>query len=292
MKKRKGIILAGGTGSRLFPITHALCKQLLPVYDKPMIYYPLTSLMLANIRDILIITKECDLDIFQNLLGDGKQFGINITYKIQTRPRGIADALILGEEFLDNSPSALILGDNLFFGNNFVTQLENADKNEEITLFAYLVKDPERYGVVQFDNNKNIIDIEEKPTNPKTRFAITGIYFYDSSASEKAKSLKPSPRDELEITDLNRIYLNEKNLKIELLGRGIAWLDTGTVDSLHEAGSYIRTVENRQGLKIGCPEEVAWRKGWIDSSKLKFLANSLLKSGYGEYLLDLMKNEL
>ena len=248
--------------------------------------------MLANIRDILIITKECDLDIFQNLLGDGKQFGINITYKIQTRPRGIADALILGEEFLDNSPSALILGDNLFFGNNFVTQLENADKNEETTLFAYLVKDPERYGVVQFDNNKNIIDIEEKPTNPKTRFAITGIYFYDSSASEKAKSLKPSPRDELEITDLNRIYLNEKNLKIELLGRGIAWLDTGTVDSLHEAGSYIRTVENRQGLKIGCPEEVAWRKGWIDSSKLKFLANSLLKSGYGEYLLDLMKNEL
>lgn len=292
MKKRKGIILAGGTGSRLFPITHALCKQLLPVYDKPMIYYPLTSLMLANIRDILIITKECDLDIFQNLLGDGKQFGINITYKIQTKPRGIADALILGEEFLDNSPSALILGDNLFFGNNFVTQLENADKNEETTLFAYLVKDPERYGVVQFDNNKNIIDIEEKPTNPKTRFAITGIYFYDSSASEKAKSLKPSPRDELEITDLNRIYLNEKNLKIELLGRGIAWLDTGTVDSLHEAGSYIRTVENRQGLKIGCPEEVAWRKGWIDSSKLKFLANSLLKSGYGEYLLDLMKNEL
>ena len=291
MKGRKGIILAGGTGSRLFPITHATCKQLIPVYDKPMIYYPLTTLMLANIRDILVITRKEDLDIFKNLLGNGDKFGIKISYKSQSQPKGIAEALIIGEDFIEESPSALILGDNLFFGNNFVTQLENTTKNKETTLFAYRVQDPERYGIVQFDDNKNVISLEEKPKNPLTNFAITGMYFYDSFASEKARSLKPSKRGELEITDLNKLYLKENNLKIELLGRGMAWLDTGTFDSLHEAGSYIRALENRQGLKVGCPEEVAWRKGWIDSNQIKSLAKPLLKSGYGDYLLDLLKNE-
>lgn len=292
MQKRKGIILAGGTGSRLFPITHASCKQLIPVYDKPMIYYPLTTLMLANIRDVLIITRKEDIDIFKNLLGNGDKLGIKITYLIQSQPRGIADALIIGEDFLEQSPSALILGDNLFFGNNFVTQLENATKNKEATLFAYRVKDPERYGIVNFDKNKNVISLEEKPPKPSTNFAITGMYFYDSFASEKARKLKPSERGELEITDLNKIYMRENNIKIELLGRGMAWLDTGTFDSLHEASSYIKALENRQGLKVGCPEEVAWRKGWIDSNQLKTLAKPLLKSGYGEYLLDLLKSEI
>ena len=286
--KRKGIILAGGTGSRLYPVTKALSKQLMPIYDKPMIYYPLCTLMLAGIREFLIITTPNDIDAFKNLLGDGSKWGIDIIYKVQKTPDGIASALILGEEFLNNSPSALILGDNLFHGENLGKNLENANKNNDYsTVFAYKVSDPERYGVLEFNQSGGIKSIEEKPKNPKTKYAITGLYFYDKDAPKKCKTLKPSKRGELEITDLNKLYLKEKKLKVSVIGRGMTWLDTGTFDSLHQASSFIRTLEKRTGLKVGCPEEVAWRKGWITTKQLISLAKNISASGYGDYLVSI-----
>ena len=292
LKKRKGIILAGGSGSRLFPITKAICKQLLPVYDKPMIYYPLSTLMLAGVQDILIITTQNDLEKFKTLLGDGNSLGINLKYEVQNSPRGLTDAFLIGENFLNGSPSILILGDNLFYGQGFSKILKNTSKNDKSTIFAYQVADPERYGVVLFSNNKKVIGIEEKPKFPKSNFAITGLYFYDSSVVEKAKKIKPSDRGELEISDLNLLYLEEQTLNVELLSRGMAWLDTGTIDSLHEASSFIKTLEKRQGIKIGCPEEVAWREGWISNDELIKLSKPVIKSGYGNYLLSLLsKNQ-
>ncbi len=286
---RKGIILAGGMGSRLAPLTNSLSKQLLPIYDKPMIYYPLSTLMLAGIREILIITKADDLDSFQKLLGDGKNWGINIEYKVQLKPEGLAQAFIIGREFIGASNVALILGDNLFHGDNFSQQLKNADnKDKGGTIFAYPVIDPERYGVVHFDENMNVIDIEEKPTKPKSNYAVTGLYFYDNSVLEKVLKIKPSHRGELEITDLNRLFLKELSLSVEIMSRGTAWLDTGTFDSLQDAGSYIRTLESRQGLKICCPEEIAWRSNWIDNDTFKCLAEKLKKNSYGEYLMNLI----
>ena len=287
-KSRKGIILAGGTGSRLFPLTNGLCKQLLPIYNKPMIYYPLSSIMLAGIRDILIITTPEDIKKFQALLGDGNQFGINLNYIFQSKPEGIAQAFIIGESFIKESNVVLILGDNLFYGKDFINLMQSANNREEPTIFAYPVIDPERYGVVEFDDNKKVINIEEKPKNPKSNYAITGIYFYDNSVVEKAKIIKPSSRGELEISDLNLLYLKEGLLNVELFGRGMAWLDTGTFDSLHDASSFIKSIENRQGLKICCPEEIAWRNGWIDDSDLLKLAEPLKKSGYGNYLISLI----
>lgn len=289
-QERKGIILAGGTGSRLFPITKAICKQLLPVYDKPMIYYSLSTLMLAGIKEILIITTKEDQTKFKSLLGDGSNFGIAISYECQDEPKGIVQAFTIGEEFIDKSPTALILGDNLFYGQGFSKVLKNTSKLNKSTIFAYQVADPERYGVVSFSKNKQVIGIEEKPKLPKSNFAITGLYFYDSSVVEKAKRIKPSDRGELEISDLNLLYLEEKSLNVELLSRGMAWLDTGTVDSLHEASSFIKTLENRQGIKIGCPEEIAWREGWINNDKLIKLSQPVIKSGYGNYLLSLLSN--
>ncbi|OUX29849.1 MAG: glucose-1-phosphate thymidylyltransferase [bacterium TMED264] len=285
---RKGIILAGGTGSRLFPLTNGVCKQLLPIYNKPMIYYPLSSLMLAGIKEILIITTPEDINKFEKLLGDGSQFGINLKYIFQSKPEGIAQAFILGEDFIKESNIALVLGDNLFYGKNFIELMQSANQKKEPTIFAYPVSDPERYGVVEFNENKKVINIEEKPKNPKSNYAITGIYFYDNSVIEKAKNLKPSARGELEITDLNLIYLKEERLNVEIFGRGMAWLDTGTFDSLHDASSFIKSIENRQGLKVCCPEEVAWRNGWINDSELLKLAEPLLKSGYGTYLISLI----
>ena len=285
---RKGIILAGGTGSRLFPLTNGVCKQLLPIYSKPMIYYPLSSLMLAGIKEILIITTPEDINKFKKLLGDGRQFGINLKYISQLKPEGIAQALILGEDFIKKSNIILILGDNLFYGKNFVKLMQSANQKKEPTIFAYPVSDPERYGVVEFNKNKKVINIEEKPKNPKSNYAITGIYFYDNSAIDKAKNLKPSARGELEITDLNLMYLKEERLNVEIFGRGMAWLDTGTFDSLHDASSFIKSIENRQGLKVCCPEEVAWRNGWINDSELLKLATPLIKSGYGNYLISLI----
>ena len=288
---RKGIILAGGTGSRLFPTTQAVSKQLLPVYDKPMVYYPLTTLMLAGIRDILIITTPQDQEIFERLLKDGSQWGISIQYAIQPEPDGLAKAFLIGANFLSGSPVAMILGDNLFHGNEFIPQLNKSDcQSKGATIYAYPVQDPERYGVAEFDKDRNVLSIEEKPKQPKSSFAITGIYFYDSTVVEKASMVSPSKRGELEITDLNNLYLKEGSLKVELMSRGIAWLDTGTWDSLHEASSYIRTLEHRQGLKIGCPEEVSWRMGWIDSNQLAKLAHPLCKIGYGQYLLQLIND--
>ena len=289
-KKRKGIILAGGTGSRLFPITKAICKQLLPVYDKPMIYYSLSTLMLAGIKEILIITTKEDQTKFKSLLGDGSNLGISISYKYQDEPKGIVQAFTIGEEFIDNCPIALILGDNIFYGQGFRKILKNTSRLDKSTIFAYQVADPERYGVVSFSKDKKVIGIEEKPKSPKSNFAITGLYFYDSSVVEKAKKIKPSNRGELEISDLNLLYLEEKSLNVELLSRGMAWLDTGTVDSLHEASSFIKTLENRQGIKIGCPEEIAWREGWINNDKLIKLSQPVIKSGYGNYLLSLLSN--
>lgn len=287
--KRKGIILAGGTGSRLAPLTNSVSKQLLPVYDKPMIFYPLSTLMLAGIREILIITTPIDRYQFQRLLGDGSDFGISITYEEQQSPDGIAQAFLIGEKFLNGSPVALILGDNLFHGHEFTKQLNKANNLIDVsTIFAYPVLDPQRYGVVEFDNECKAIKIEEKPKSPSSRFAITGLYFYDSSIVDKAKTISPSPRGELEITSINQMYLREDLLKVEIMGRGMAWLDTGTFDSLQEAGAYIKTLENRQGLKIGSPEEVAWRNSWIDNDQLKKKANQYLKSGYGDYLLGLI----
>ena len=287
---RKGIILAGGIGSRLFPITKACCKQLLPVYDKPMIYYSLSTLMLAGIREILIITTKEDKERFISLLGDGSRFGVSLTYKSQDEPRGIVEAFTIGEDFINNSPSALILGDNIFYGQGFSKILKRSSKAINSTIFGYQVADPNRYGVVSFSKDNKVLNIEEKPKKAKSNFAVTGLYFYDSSVVDKAKRIKPSDRGELEISDLNNLYLKEKCLNVELLSRGMAWLDTGTVDSLHEASSFIKTLEIRQGIKIGCPEEIAWREGWINDEELISSSKSLSKSGYGNYLLSLLNN--
>ena len=287
---RKGIILAGGTGSRLSPLTNAVSKQLMPVYDKPMIYYPLSTLLLAGINEILIICSPCFLDLFKNLLNDGSQWGIKIQYKCQKQPDGIAQALILGEEFSNGSPLCLILGDNLFYGDNLSSKLKEVNSaREKGTLFAYQVKDPSRYGIIEFNEKLTVISIEEKPINPKSNFAVTGIYFYENSVINIAKNLKPSERGELEITDINKALLNEGRLKVKLLKRGMAWLDTGTVESLHDAGTFIKTIETRQGLKIGCPEEISWKLGYINKDELGILASKHSKSEYGNYLMKLLK---
>lgn len=285
----KGIILAGGTGSRLHPITQGISKQLTPVYDKPMIYYPLSTLMLAGIRDILIITTPTDQEQFKRLLGDGSRFGINLEYKVQPSPDGLAQAFILGADFIGNDPVALVLGDNIFYGPGLGTQLATYEQKDGATVFAYRVADPRAYGVVEFDEEFNALSIEEKPENPKSDYAIPGLYFYDSKVVEYARQIKPSPRGELEITDLNRVYLEQGKLKVEVLPRGTAWLDTGTFDSLADATNFIRTVQSRQGLSVGCPEEIAWRHGWLSDEQLREIATPLTKSGYGSYLLGLLR---
>ena len=285
----KGIILAGGTGSRLHPITQGISKQLTPVYDKPMIYYPLSTLMLAGIRDILIITTPADQEQFKRLLGDGSRFGINLEYKVQPSPDGLAQAFLLGADFIGNDPVALVLGDNIFYGPGLGTQLATYEQKDGATVFAYRVADPRAYGVVEFDEDFNALSIEEKPENPKSDYAIPGLYFYDSKVVEYARQIKPSPRGELEITDLNRVYLEQGKLKVEVLPRGTAWLDTGTFDSLADATNFIRTVQSRQGLSVGCPEEIAWRHGWLSDEQLREVATPLTKSGYGSYLLGLLR---
>lgn len=293
MLKRKGIILAGGSGTRLHPATLAVSKQLLPVYDKPMIYYPLSTLLLAGIRDILIISTPQDTPRFSQLLGDGSQWGINLSYAVQPSPDGLAQAFLIGANFIGNDLSALVLGDNIFYGHDFQTLLKNAMGREAgATVFAYHVHDPERYGVAEFDAAGRVLSLEEKPAAPKSNYAVTGLYFYDRQVVDLARELKPSPRGELEITDLNMLYLRQQALQVEIMGRGYAWLDTGTHDSLLEAGQYIATIEKRQGLKVACPEEICFRAGWIDAAQLERLAQPLAKNGYGKYLQNLLKERV
>ncbi|KVQ43584.1 glucose-1-phosphate thymidylyltransferase [Burkholderia cepacia] len=290
---RKGIILAGGSGTRLYPLTHSVSKQLLPVYDKPMIYYPLATLMVSGIRDILIISTPTDLPRFEAMLGDGSQWGINLQYAVQPSPDGLAQAFIIGKDFIGNQPSALILGDNIFYGHDLVKQLDRADAREtSATVFAYHVHDPERYGVVEFDRSFKALSIEEKPEKPRSSYAVTGLYFYDNRVCDYAADVKPSPRGELEITDINRRYLQENALTVEIMGRGYAWLDTGTHDSLIEAATFIATLQKRQGLVVACPEEIAYRRGWIDAEQVQRLALPLAKSGYGKYLQNILVDQV